>query len=42
MDDNVTRHLDTEFQQLADFTVLHYLGVDHAGHLSGVHRSVAR
>ncbi len=36
MDNNVTRHLDKELEA-ADFDlmVLHYLGLDHIGHLAG-------
>ncbi|ODV92804.1 hypothetical protein CANCADRAFT_1398 [Tortispora caseinolytica NRRL Y-17796] len=37
VDNNVTRHLDTELSPSAewDFLVLHYLGLDHIGHKSG-------
>ncbi|KCV69540.1 hypothetical protein H696_03960 [Fonticula alba] len=38
VDRNVTRHLDAEFSPSTDpwdLLVLHYLGLDHAGHLEG-------
>eukprot|EP00112_Aurelia_sp_Birch-Aquarium-sp1_P011801 Seg2482.3 transcript_id=Seg2482.3/GoldUCD/mRNA.D3Y31 product="GPI ethanolamine phosphate transferase 2" protein_id=Seg2482.3/GoldUCD/D3Y31 len=36
VDNNVTRHLDSEFAQNDwDVMVLHYLGLDHIGHSSG-------
>ena len=36
MDDNVTRHLDRELgAEDWDVMVLHYLGLDHIGHLAG-------
>lgn len=41
MDDNVTRHLDFELSQ-NDWSVmiLHYLGLDHIGHVSGPRSSL--
>ncbi|KAM5285191.1 GPI ethanolamine phosphate transferase 2 isoform 1-T1 [Hipposideros larvatus] len=36
VDDNVTRHLDTVLQREDwDVLILHYLGLDHIGHISG-------
>lgn len=37
VDDNVTRHLENELKPTADWDVmiLHYLGLDHIGHLGG-------
>ncbi|KAJ8872894.1 hypothetical protein PR048_026510 [Dryococelus australis] len=36
VDDNVTRHLDSELSAADwDIMVLHYLGLDHIGHLEG-------
>jgi len=36
VDNNVTRHLDKELQNTDwDIMVLHYLGLDHIGHLAG-------
>lgn len=36
MDDNVTRHIDEELARTDwDILVLHYLGLDHIGHLDG-------
>ncbi|KYQ91329.1 transmembrane protein [Tieghemostelium lacteum] len=37
VDNNVTRHLDEEFQNYQDWDAmfLHYLGLDHIGHLEG-------
>lgn len=36
MDRNVTRHIDAELQRTDwDVLVLHYLGLDHIGHLAG-------
>lgn len=36
VDDNVTRHLDSEMDKNDwDVCVLHYLGLDHIGHLTG-------
>ena len=48
VDDNVTRHLEEELDPSAtdpkskdwDFLILHYLGLDHAGHQSGAHSSL--
>ena len=41
MDNNVTRHLDFELNQ-TDWSVmiLHYLGLDHIGHVSGPRSSL--
>jgi len=39
VDNNVTRHLDDELQRKDwDVLVLHYLGLDHIGHLGGPRR----
>ncbi len=36
VDDNVTRHLEEELSRSDwDVTILHYLGLDHIGHLAG-------
>jgi len=36
VDENVTRHLDTELSHHNwDVMFLHYLGLDHIGHLAG-------
>jgi len=36
VDDNVTRHLDTELSTHDwDMMILHYLGLDHIGHTAG-------
>lgn len=37
MDNNVTRHLEYELKPTADWDImiLHYLGLDHIGHLDG-------
>ena len=37
MDDNVTRHLDGRlaFRNEWDVMILHYLGLDHIGHVQG-------
>ncbi|EGT53335.1 hypothetical protein CAEBREN_28424 [Caenorhabditis brenneri] len=35
VDRNVTRHLDSEFQNFPDALILHYLGLDHIGHSLG-------
>lgn len=36
MDDNITRHIEKEFKQTDwNVTVMHYLGLDHIGHLAG-------
>ena len=37
VDTNITRHLDYEFKQ-SDWSlmILHYLGLDHVGHIEGV------
>lgn len=36
MDRNVTRHVDVELQRNDwDVLILHYLGLDHIGHLAG-------
>ncbi|KAL0279217.1 UNVERIFIED_CONTAM: hypothetical protein PYX00_000822 [Menopon gallinae] len=36
VDDNVTRHLDEEFRKKDwDFLIMHYLGLDHIGHMEG-------
>jgi ethanolaminephosphotransferase len=37
VDDNVTRHLSSELSEQGDWDVLvlHYLGLDHIGHLAG-------
>lgn len=35
VDRNVTRHLDSEFQNFPDVLILHYLGLDHIGHSLG-------
>ena len=36
MDDNVTRHLSAELSRDDwDVLILHYLGLDHIGHLAG-------
>ncbi|KAM4710090.1 GPI ethanolamine phosphate transferase 2 [Discoglossus pictus] len=38
VDDNVTRHLDNVLKRNDwDMLILHYLGLDHIGHLSGPH-----
>ncbi|XP_036903439.1 GPI ethanolamine phosphate transferase 2 isoform X1 [Sturnira hondurensis] len=38
VDDNVTRHLDTVLKRGDwDMLILHYLGLDHIGHVSGPH-----
>nr|XP_020670568.1 GPI ethanolamine phosphate transferase 2 isoform X1 [Pogona vitticeps] len=38
VDDNVTRHLDNVLKREDwDLLILHYLGLDHIGHLSGPH-----
>lgn len=38
MDDNVTRHLDRVLKRRDwDVLILHYLGLDHIGHISGPH-----
>lgn len=38
VDDNVTRHLDTVLKRGDwDVLILHYLGLDHIGHVSGPH-----
>jgi hypothetical protein len=51
VDDNVTRCWDAEWRRAPDadaaggggsLTVLHYLGVDHAGHLSGASSALTR
>ena len=39
MDNNVTRHLDDELHRKDwDVLILHYLGLDHIGHLGGPRR----
>ena len=39
MDNNVTRHLDSELVRKDwDVLILHYLGLDHIGHLGGPRR----
>ena len=39
VDTNVTRHLDDELQRTDwDIMILHYLGLDHIGHLAGPKR----
>lgn len=36
VDDNVTRHLENELKEAEfDTLILHYLGLDHIGHLAG-------
>lgn len=36
VDDNITRHIEKEFKQTDwNVTVMHYLGLDHIGHLAG-------
>lgn len=35
VDQNVTRHLDLEFENFPDVLILHYLGLDHIGHSLG-------
>lgn len=36
MDDNVTRHLTSELEKSDwDLMILHYLGLDHIGHIEG-------
>ncbi|XP_007497036.1 GPI ethanolamine phosphate transferase 2 isoform X5 [Monodelphis domestica] len=41
VDDNVTRHLDTVLKREDwDILILHYLGLDHIGHLTGPHSSL--
>ncbi|ELU10380.1 hypothetical protein CAPTEDRAFT_94413 [Capitella teleta] len=43
VDDNVTRHLDPELSFSDwDILVLHYLGLDHIGHLAGPHSPLVR
>lgn len=43
VDYNVTRHLDDELDRKDwDVLVLHYLGLDHIGHLGGPRRYVYR
>lgn len=38
VDDNVTRHLDKVLKRGDwDVLILHYLGLDHIGHVSGPH-----
>jgi predicted AlkP superfamily pyrophosphatase or phosphodiesterase len=40
VDNNVTRNLWPELTEFDwDVMILHYLGLDHAGHLRGPHRS---
>jgi len=43
VDDNVTRHLNTELSN-EDWRimVLHYLGLDHIGHVEGPHSLLVR
>jgi len=43
VDDNVTRHLSTELSK-EDWRimVLHYLGLDHIGHVEGPHSLLVR
>jgi predicted AlkP superfamily pyrophosphatase or phosphodiesterase len=39
VDNNVTRHINTELSSSDwDFLILHYLGLDHVGHLGGPKR----
>jgi ethanolamine phosphate transferase 2 subunit G len=39
VDYNVTRHLDNELERKDwDVLILHYLGLDHIGHLGGPRR----
>ncbi|MBN3303808.1 PIGG transferase, partial [Amia calva] len=41
VDNNVTRHLDTTLKRDDwDILILHYLGLDHIGHLTGPHSSL--
>ncbi|XP_036407560.1 GPI ethanolamine phosphate transferase 2 isoform X2 [Megalops cyprinoides] len=41
VDNNVTRHLDSTLKRDDwDILILHYLGLDHIGHLSGPHSSL--
>lgn len=41
MDNNVTRHLDSTLKRDDwDILILHYLGLDHIGHISGPHSSL--
>ncbi|KAJ1753826.1 major facilitator super transporter protein [Coemansia sp. RSA 1821] len=41
VDNNVTRHVQSEIKQGEwDVTVLHYLGLDHIGHLAGPHSAL--
>ncbi|XP_029107742.1 GPI ethanolamine phosphate transferase 2 isoform X1 [Scleropages formosus] len=41
VDNNVTRHLDSTLKRDDwDMLILHYLGLDHIGHLSGPHSSL--
>ncbi|KAK1175647.1 GPI ethanolamine phosphate transferase 2 [Acipenser oxyrinchus oxyrinchus] len=41
VDNNVTRHLDTTLERDDwDILILHYLGLDHIGHLTGPHSSL--
>ncbi|XP_014905015.1 GPI ethanolamine phosphate transferase 2 isoform X1 [Poecilia latipinna] len=43
VDNNVTRHLDSTLKRDDwDVLVLHYLGLDHIGHISGPHSSLVR
>lgn len=41
VDNNVTRHLDSTLKRDDwDVLILHYLGLDHIGHISGPHSSL--
>lgn len=41
VDNNVTRHLDSTLKRDDwDMLILHYLGLDHIGHISGPHSSL--
>lgn len=41
VDNNVTRHLDSTLKRDDwDILILHYLGLDHIGHISGPHSSL--
>uniref|UniRef100_A0A3B5KRI5 GPI ethanolamine phosphate transferase 2 C-terminal domain-containing protein n=1 Tax=Xiphophorus couchianus TaxID=32473 RepID=A0A3B5KRI5_9TELE len=43
VDNNVTRHLDSTLKRDDwDVLILHYLGLDHIGHISGPHSSLVR
>lgn len=43
VDDNVTRHLDEEFKRNDwDFFIMHYLGLDHIGHIEGPRSALVR